>query len=97
MFQKPIWACPICDDVLKNRNQFRNHMASLHQGEKPFKCLQCDTGFSGPDYLKRHKCPYNEIIEHSCKESDKVFKTTKTLRIHLKSDHTGSVMADLVF
>ena len=64
MFQKPIWTCPICDNVLKNRDQFRNHMASLHQGEKPFRCLKCDTGFSGPDYLKRHKCPYDEIIEH---------------------------------
>ena len=89
MFQKPIWACPMCDDVLKNRNQFRNHMASLHQGEKPFKCLKCDTGFSRPENLKRHKCPYDEMTEHSFKESGKVFKTTENSRIHLKSDHSN--------
>ena len=52
---KKIWSCPICDDVFKNRNSFRDHIASVHKGKKPFKCSQCDTRFLHADSLKKHE------------------------------------------
>ena len=54
IMKKKKWPCPICHDVFKNRNSFREHIASVHKGKKPFKCSQCNTRFLHADSLKKH-------------------------------------------
>ena len=54
IMKKKKWSCPICHDVFKNRNSFREHIASVHKGKKPFKCSQCATRFLHADSLSKH-------------------------------------------
>ena len=40
------------DDASKN--DLKLHIASVHEGNKPFKCELCDHSFSRKDVLNRH-------------------------------------------
>ena len=59
IMKKKKWSCPICDDVFKNRNSFREHIASVHKGKKPFKCSHCDIRFLHADSLTKHVSSYH--------------------------------------
>ena len=52
--KKDLWVCPICSIDLKTRRILRDHITSLHKGQKPFECLTCNARFVMEDSLKKH-------------------------------------------
>ena len=56
-----IWICPNCANEFKSRKVLRDHIASVHKGQKPYKCASCDVSFVHVDSLKKH-CVSNHGI-----------------------------------
>ena len=75
--KKKIWSCPICDDVFKNRNSFRDHIASVHKGKKPFKCSQCEIRFLHADSLTKHTSKAHNILALDDSEIDEIHYLNK--------------------
>ena len=46
--------CEICHKKFCNKSYLRDHIASVHEGKKPFKCSICDYKYSGKSSLTRH-------------------------------------------
>ena len=49
-----IWICPNCANEFKSRKVLIDHIASVHKGQKPYKCASCDVSFVHVDSLKKH-------------------------------------------
>ena len=47
----------------------KNHVASVHEGKKPFKCESCDYRFAQKSDMKRHVA-----LVHEGKKLKKVIK-----------------------
>ena len=45
--------CDLCDKLLFSRNMSK-HMATKHQGKKPFPCTHCEESFTTTAFLKSH-------------------------------------------
>ena len=56
-----VWICPNCVNEFKSRKVLRGHIASVHKGQKPYKCTSCDVSFVHVDSLKKH-CVSNHGI-----------------------------------
>ena len=49
-----LWMCPLCDIDLKRKEKLKDHIKSLHKGQKVFRCSLCEASFELKDSLKRH-------------------------------------------
>ena len=72
------------------KRKLRHHMKSVHQGEKPFKCNECDLCFSRKDKFKRHIISVH-VGENpfKCDVCDKNFSQKGGLKKHILSVHEG--------
>ena len=83
--EKPSNICHICNKVFKNSKHYINkhrlakHIASVHEGKKPFSCNICNATFTVKKSMKNHISIY-----HYC---DLCFIEVVNKKEHFKSVH----------
>ena len=63
------------------------HIASVHEGKKPFKCDTCDARFALMHHLKSHIASVHEKKRFNCAKCDASFTQKGHLNIHIKTVH----------
>ena len=72
--------CVICGHRCKKAEELKSHVETAHEGQKPFKCPNCDADFTNEISMKKH---YS--MKH--KEKEKTFKCSTCFEtFRLKSD-----------
>lgn len=85
-----IYKCPSagCDFNSISTRDLARHQRT-HSGEKPFKCVECDKGFTRPDHLQVHMRSHGESKQiFKCKLCDYSSKYQTGLVQHMRS-HTN--------
>ena len=64
------------------------HIATVHDGKKPYACTNCDVSFSHKGYLNRHIASVHEgKNSYVCKTCGKCFKKKNILLNHVRIVH----------
>lgn len=86
----PIYQCDICNASYRVKQLLINHIRSKHNGEKRYKCAQCEKGFNDTKSL------YNHVLLHTgkkpfvCEYCNMSFRR-KDSRDHHQRKHTGEL------
>ena len=84
----PQFPCPQCDAAFRMPVNLDNHIKVEHEkGESILRCDQCDKEFATKGTLRIHKNHFHETggtSAYPCHLCDKILKTLKLLKIHLK-------------
>ena len=58
--KKKVQICTKCGVTFSGRDNWKNHMLSVHEGKKPYTCEFCDGGFQANqvDYLYVVECVF---------------------------------------
>ena len=86
--------CPICNEFFSSVEKCQNHIRSVHEGQKDFKC---DKKYSDRKKFKSHNSAVHENSEnsnsklkrHPCDECGKYFQTSTYLKNHIATVHEG--------
>ena len=84
----PIYHCDICNATYRVKQLLVNHIKSKHNGERRYKCAQCEKGFNDTKSL------YNHVLLHTgkkpfvCEYCNTSFRR-KDSRDHHRRKHTG--------
>ena len=84
--------CQICGVILCTKQYLAIHIASVHEGIKPFKCEKCTSAFTCKRDLIRHNDVVHDGIRsfkctwESCEAS---FGFKRNLQKHISSVHEG--------
>ena len=80
--------CEICDREFLQKSTGVQHMNS-HYGIKPFECGLCGKKYADNYSLKRHlgECGQDIPKTDKCPQCDKLFKSKKNVRDHIKRVH----------
>ena len=78
----------------------RSHIATVHEGLKPFKCSLCDSWFGTKQYVKKHiatvhGAPVEKRKQWPCEVCKKGFTTKGSLKKHITGAHED--MTELTF
>ena len=79
--------CHECPKIYDQPGKLKLHVAVIHRGERPFKCLMCDFTSTAPNSLREHKQTVHEGVMFPCKYCSKQFNRISTLNTHAKSFH----------
>ena len=52
--------CEICGKTCSHMGHMNKHVASVHEGKKPFKCDICDCRFSQKSHMNSHVASFHE-------------------------------------
>ena len=70
----------------------RQHIASVHGNEKPFKCAICNHCFALKHNLTQHiKRVHEKKTKNHCKECDMTFATRDDLKRHTREVHISNM------
>lgn len=78
---KPL-TCKFCNEIFSNRNDLNDHLAKVHQDEKPYLCSECGLKFVRNDYLVIHMRRHLGIKPYKCRFCDKGFPRATDLNVH---------------
>lgn len=84
----PIYQCDVCNATYRVKQLLVNHIKSKHNGERRYKCAQCEKGFNDTKSL------YNHVLLHTgkkpfiCEYCNMSFRR-KDSRDHHRRKHTG--------
>ena len=79
--------CYICRLTFSTKDQQKAHLET-HKGEKPFKCSDCESGFTKQRSLKIHmRTVHAGEMPYKCKHCEKLFTQGGALNVHMRS-HT---------
>lgn len=84
----PVYECDICNATYRVKQLLVNHIKSKHNGERRYKCAQCEKGFNDTKSL------YNHVLLHTgkkpfvCEYCNMSFRR-KDSRDHHRRKHTG--------
>ena len=89
--EKKMKFCKICGNEFARNSDLKRHVATIHEGEKPFKCYLCDESFSVKKSLVKHvesihKTNYEPF---KCSLCDSRYSKRSTLKEHVDSVHEG--------
>ncbi|XP_045114311.1 uncharacterized protein LOC123506350 isoform X2 [Portunus trituberculatus] len=81
--------CSHCDKELTSYRNLKNHIASIHQKERPFACQQCKKTYSKASSLQVHiRSVHTGERPFECSVCDKTFCNAALLKNH-QVVHTG--------
>ena len=70
----------------------KNHIASVHANEKPFKCEICKSSFTLKHNLNQHVAKVHEKrSKNQCKTCDRIFQNRDDLKLHMKEVHDDTI------
>ncbi|XP_076165982.1 uncharacterized protein LOC143145974 [Ptiloglossa arizonensis] len=84
----PLYQCDVCHATYRVKQLLVNHIKSKHNGERRYKCAQCEKGFNDTKSL------YNHVLLHTgkkpfvCEYCNMSFRR-KDSRDHHRRKHTG--------
>ncbi|XP_076225787.1 uncharacterized protein LOC143174765 isoform X2 [Nomia melanderi] len=84
----PLYRCDTCNATYRVKQLLVNHIKSKHNGERRYKCAQCEKGFNDTKSL------YNHVLLHTgkkpfvCEYCNMRFRR-KDSRDHHRRKHTG--------
>ena len=91
--------CNLCDTEFTDLPSFKEHINSVHDGNKPHKCTVCDQSYFLRYSLKTHIARIHEGIkprkgpkaEHLCKICNSIFDKKYKLINHNVKEHDGQM------
>ena len=86
--QKSCYTCHICGIKLKSQTRFKIHLIKHENGERPFKCPECEKGFYTKPDLERH-CLSHKPKRYLCSQCDYSAALYYGLKRHLLTVHSG--------
>ncbi|XP_069999850.1 uncharacterized protein [Penaeus vannamei] len=88
--------CPHCPNrTFVTSEGYNNHVASMHEGQKPYACATCGKRFTYQHSLRNHYAlhePPKEEREYPCPTCGKVFTHPSSLIYHRDSTHNNGRM-----
>ena len=76
--------CPLCKDFSYEKpTELNEHVASVHDGEDPFKCNECSKTFKCQSGLKNHKKAIHEGRKFMCQTCGKSYVGKWGLQTHI--------------
>ena len=92
-----LYICPFCDRNFTIKQNLNRHIASVHEGKKPFKCNNCEASFSEKQHVKRHiqsvhkgKGTFQGKKTVKCTICDANFTRREHMKRHVISIHMGN-------
>lgn len=79
--------CSICQKYFKKDHALTEHMALVHNDEKPYSCDICDKEFAKLANYMRHMKTHEDGDAVQCEVCDAKFRTTAEMYRHLKEIH----------
>ena len=87
--------CPVCNVGFTKSSHMKSHIASVHDGEKPFQCKLCETRFTRNGGLRRHmEVVHEKIKRHKCPHCEEAFNKRVKLKKHLASIHADKLQIE---
>lgn len=80
--------CPSCDEVYESRQDLIDHLKVDHNGETPFKCVECSETFATSSGLADHVLNHPDK-RHECQFCGSTFMNLYSLGKHTKR-HEGN-------
>ena len=78
-----------CTIEFTQKNEWKNHLSSVHEGKNPKKCDFCDDTFLYRRDRNKHITSVHKENTFSCKICSIVFLKEDTLKSHTSSTHEG--------
>ncbi|XP_045195371.2 zinc finger protein ZFP2-like [Mercenaria mercenaria] len=87
--EKKCYLCTACNEQIKTRQAWENHIESLHYHTYPSQCDQCYFPFHEDDDIVLHNCTLVAVDSHECLQcpDKKIFKFRCNLLRHIEIDH----------
>ena len=63
------------------------HIATVHEGQRPYSCEHCDKSFASKKSLKAHIESFHEKRRHICEVCGASFSHKGTLKYHIEKNH----------
>ena len=82
------YECRICGSRFSYASSLKEHALNKHLGERPFKCSECDQGFTRQINLLEHMRMHTGERPFKCSKCDQSFARKSGLKSHMIS-HTG--------
>ena len=83
--------CHLCDHVTVSQRYLKLHIATVHEGQRPYSCKHCDKSFASKKGLKTHNESIHENKKHICEICGASFSQNDTLKNHIKKIHEKSI------
>uniref|UniRef100_A0A0F8BVU5 Zinc finger protein 3 n=1 Tax=Larimichthys crocea TaxID=215358 RepID=A0A0F8BVU5_LARCR len=81
-------SCRFCGDTFLSDSALRRHMQRYHEGQKAFKCLECNKEFDLRNHLIQHVRIHTGEKPFSCDYCEKTFTQNSSRITHMRR-HTG--------
>lgn len=86
----PVYQCDMCNSSYRVKQVLINHIKSKHNGEKRYKCAQCEKGFNDTKSLYNHVLLHTGKKPYVCEYCNMRFRR-KDSRNHHQRKHTGEL------
>ncbi|XP_054011462.1 zinc finger protein 665-like [Hylaeus anthracinus] len=84
----PLYQCDVCNATYRVKQLLVNHIKSKHNGERRYKCAQCEKGFNDTKSLYNHVLLHTGKKPFACEYCNMSFRR-KDSRDHHRRKHTG--------
>ena len=79
--------CDICDGVFTSKNGLTGHISTIHEGIRPFKCVNCDYCARTAYDLKKHSSIHDGNKPFKCELCNSSFSAIQGLNGHVQHLH----------